>query len=189
MKKNRGSTIIEVVTGAMLMMLITLGTMSLMTSGLRYMYRTNTDLTISGKNALGLRYVSEYARGALSATITNSGATVNFSSPSMSLTTDANTGERELTYPVVSDGVTRGFSVNFAAGTMTDLHTNKVIIQNITGTDPDPNSSTYNQAYQPFSFSMVGSHKVMIIEVITKQKVAGATRYSRMKNTVLLRNT
>jgi hypothetical protein len=189
MKKKRGTTIVEVVMGAVLMMLITLGTMSLMVSGLTYMTRTNTDLTISGKNALGLRYITEYARGSMAATISNSGATVNFTSPAVATTTDSYTGEKELTYPLTGDGVTRGFSVNWTAGTLTDLHTNKVIVKNITSTDPDPNSSTYNQAYQPFSFSMVGSHKVMIIQLITKQTIAGKKRYSRMKNTVLLRNT
>jgi hypothetical protein len=189
MKKNQGSSIVEVVTGAGLMMLITLGTMSLLVSGMRYMTRTSTDLTLSGKNAQGLRWVSEYARGAMSAAITNSGKAVSFTVPALSGTTDTNTGEKELTYPVTAASGTRGFSVDFGAGTMTDLHMNKVIMKNISGTDPDPNSSTYGQAYQPFSFSMVGSRKVIIIQVITKQNIAGTTRYTRMKNTVLLRNT
>jgi hypothetical protein len=136
-----------------------------------------------------LRYVTEYARGAMSATISNNGSQVNFAMPAMSNTADNVTGEKELAFPIVSDGVTRGFSVNFTAGTMTDLHTTKVIVKNITSTDPDPKSSNYGNTYQPFSFSMVGSRKVMVIQLITKDKVNGQVRYQRMKNTVLLRNT
>ena len=187
MTKRRGSSLVEVVTGAVLMMLITLGTMSLMVTGLRYVTRTSTDLTIGGKNAQGLRWISEYARTAMSATI--SGSQINFTLPSRATTTDTNTGEKEMIYPVVGDGVTRGFKIDFSAGTLTDLHMNKVIMKNITSTDPDPASSTYGQAYTPFSFSQVGAHKVIVIQIITKDKVAGNVRYSRMKNTVLLRNT
>ena len=189
MRKNSGSSLIEVVTGAGLMMLITVGTMSLMVSGQRYMTRTTTDLTLAAKNALGLRNISEYARGAMSATITNNGTQVSFTTPAMATTTDSFTGEKELKYPLAGDGVTRGFKVDFTAGTLTDLHTNKVIMKNITGVDPDSHSSTYNQSYAPFSFSQVGAHKVIVIQVITKQKITGTDRYQRMKNTVLLRNT
>jgi hypothetical protein len=189
MKKTRGTTLVEVVTGAGLMMLITLGTMSLFVSGVTYVTRTSTDLTLAGKNAQGLRWMSEYARASMTATITTSGNEVDFSIPAQATTTDANTGEKEYKYPLVSDGVTRGFKVDFAAGTLTDLHSNKVLCKNITSTDPDPKSSTYNQAYVPFTFSIVGSHKVIVMQLITKQKINGNTRYERMKETVLLRNT
>ena len=80
----------------------------------------------------------------------------------MSTTTDPYTGEKEMAYPVTSDGVTRGFKVDWAAGTLTDLKSNKVIAKNIYYADPDPSSSTYGQGYQPFSFSMVGARKVII---------------------------
>ena len=188
-KKNRGTSLVEVMTGAVLMMLITVGTMALMVSGLTYMTRTSTDLTLSGKNALGLRWVSEYARGSMSAALSNSGKTVTFVMPKQNTTADSYTGEKELQYPLTTDGVTRGFSVDFSAGTMTDLKSGKVIIKNISSTDPDPASTNYNQAYTPFSFSTVGAHKVIVIQVITKQRVNGVQRYVRMKNTVLLRNT
>ena len=189
MKKRSGKTLVEVVTGAGLMSLVMLGSMTMMVDGLRYAARTTTDLTIGGKNAQGLRWVSEYARGSMSATLSNNGSQVNFVMPVTATTVDSFTGEKELVYPLTSDGVTRGFKVDWTAGTMTDLHMNKVIIKNIASTDPDPKSSTFGQSYQPFSFSMVGAHKVIVIQVFTKQRIAGATRYSRMKNTVLLRNT
>src|SRR6478609_8527408 len=109
MKKTRGSTIVEVITGAAVMMLLMLGTMSLFITGLASTARTTMDLTLSGKNAQGLRWVSEYARAAMSATITNNGNQVNFTVPASSGTTNAVTGEKELTYPETGDGVTRGF--------------------------------------------------------------------------------
>jgi hypothetical protein len=189
MKKSRGMSLVEVLTGAGLMMLITLGTMSLMATGLTYVTRTSTDLTLSGKNAQGLRWMSEYARMSMSASIVNSGKEVDFTIPARSTTVDSFTGEKEYIYPLTGDGVVRGFKVDFVAGTLTDLHSNKVIVKNITATDPDPHSSTYNQAYTPFAFSIVGSHKVIVMQLMTKQKINGYPRYARMKETVLLRNT
>jgi hypothetical protein len=187
--KKRGSTLVEVVTGAGLMMLIMLGTLTLFVTGLTATTRTTIDLTIAGKNAQGLRWVTEYARAAMSANINDTGTQIDFTVPAMSATTDTITGEKELAYPVASDGVARGFKVDFNAGTMTDLHSNKVIVRNITSIDPDPKSSNFGKTYQPFSFSMVGSRKVIVIQLITKDKVNGSVRYARMKNTVLLRNT
>lgn len=188
-RRRKGSSLVEVVTGAGVMMLITLGTMSLMVSGLRYMTRTSSDLTLARKNAQGLRWVSELTRAAMSATISSSGTQIDFTTPAMATTTDAYTGEKELSYPVAGDNVARGFKVDFAAGTLKDTRTGRILVKNIASTDPDPNSSTYNQAYQPFTFSMVGSRKVIVIQLITKERITGTTRYQRMKNTVLLRNT
>ena len=189
MRKRKGSSLVEVLVGALLMMLITLGTMSMMVSGLTYMTRTSTDLYLAGKNAQSLRWVSEYARSAMTATITNNGNEVDFTIPQRSSTTDSYTGEKEYTYPLVSDGLVHGFKVDFAAGTLTDLHSGKVICKNITSIDPDKNSSQYNGTYTPFSFSIVGSHKVLVMQIITQQKIKGVKRYERMKETVRLRNT
>ncbi|MEA2553620.1 MAG: hypothetical protein QOJ65_1796, partial [Fimbriimonadaceae bacterium] len=100
MRKRRGSSIVEVVMGAGLMMLITLGTMSLLVSGLRYATRTTSDLTMSTKNAQALRWISELSRGAMTATITNAGSQINFALPKDSAVTDAYTGEKEVAYPL-----------------------------------------------------------------------------------------
>lgn len=189
MKKSKGFTLIEMITGASLMMLITLGTLSLMVSGLTYMARTTTDLTLAGKNAQGLRWMSEFTRSAMSATITANGNEVDFTLPKTNTTVDANTGEKEYVYPLTGDGVARGFKVDFTAGTLTDVRTGQVLCKNITGIDPDPSSSTYKQAYVPFAFSIVGSHKVIVMQLMTKQSINGNVRYERMKETVKLRNT
>ena len=189
MRKRRGTTLIEAVTGAVVGMLVVLGMMSMFVSGLTYMYRTNTDLYLAGKDAQGLRWMSEYARTAMSATIASGGNEVDFTLPKTNAAADSYTGEKEYTYPLAGDGVTRGFKVDFTAGTLTDLHTGIILAKNITSTDPDPKSSTYNQAYTPFSFSIVGSHKVIVMQIISKQKIDGNLRYERMKETVMLRNT
>lgn len=189
MRKKRATTLIEVLTGALLMMLICLGTLSLFVSGLTYMTRTSTDLYLAGKNAQGLRWISEYARSAMSATITNNGTEVDFVVPKTNTTADQYTGENEYVYPLTTDGLVHGFKIDFTAGTLTDLRNNKVICKNIVQIDPDPKSSTYNSTYTPFSFSIVGSHKVLVMQFITQQKINGVKRYERMKDTVLLRNT
>jgi len=189
-RKNAGfGSLIEVLTGAMVMMLLVLGTMSMFVSGLTYMTRTSTDLYIGGKNAQALRWMSEYARSSMSATITNNGTEIDFVVPKQSATADSYTGENEYTFPLTSDGLTHGFKIDFTAGTLTDLKSNKVICKNIVSIDPDKTSSQYNGTYTPFSFSIVGSHKVLVMQIITQQKINGVKRFERMKETVRLRNT
>lgn len=189
MKKAKGFTLVELVTGAGLMMFITLGTLSLMVTGLTYMARSTADITNAGKNAQGLRWMSEFARTAMSATLANGGNEVDFVLPKVATTTDPNTGEKEYAFPLTGDGVARGFKVDFVAGTLTDVRTGQILCKNITGIDPDPTSTTYHQAYVPFTFSIVGAHKVIVMQLMTQQKINGNIRYERMKETVKLRNT
>lgn len=188
MRKCRGSSLVEVMTGAGFMMLLTLGTMTMLVAGMQSFSRTSTDVTITQKNAQGVRKMAELMRGAMNATIDTDGTRVLFTMPAMSANTDPITGERELTFPTVSDGVVRGFQVNRAAGTLRDLRTNTVLVRNIATLDLEPTSSQYGQAYTPFVLSSVGSKRVVVMQLVTRERVAGTTRFQRMKNTVLLRN-
>jgi hypothetical protein len=179
---------VEVVTGAVIMMLLTLGTMTLLVSGARSYERTSTDINIAEDNAQGMRRVADKLRSAMSATVTESGTRVTFSWPNRSNTNDPVTGEREITYPMAADGVARGFKVDFAAGTLTDTQTGTVLVRDIRSTDPDPQSTTYNQAYQPFTLTSVGARRGVVINLITAERVNGQLRYQRMKTTIMLRN-
>ena len=189
MRKRRGMSIIELITGASVMMLVTLGAAGLLVHGLRSFRQTTSDVTITYDNAQGLRRISEMIRESMSAGISETGTRIVFVRPAMSGVVDPITGEQELSFPVVSDGVARGYKVNFTNGTLFDTRTNTVHVRNIATRDPDPQSSTYGQTYQPFVFSSVGSRRVVLINLITAEQVNGRVRYQRMKNTVLLRNT
>lgn len=184
----RGASVVEVMTGAIVMMLLTLGTMTLMVSGARSFQRTTTDITISEDNAQGIRRVVDAIRSGMSATITESGTRVAYVWPARSNANDSVTGERELISPLTSDGVARAFKVDFATGRLTDVATGTVLVRNIRSTDPDPQSATYNQAYQPFTLVSIGARRGVIVNLITAERVNGQLRYQRMKTTIMLRN-
>lgn len=187
-RTNRGSSLVEVLTGAGLMMLVTLGAVGLLVGGLQSFSRTSSDLTMTYDNSQGLRRVGENLREAINVTISESGSKIVFNRPAFASTADAITGEKEYIYPFTSDGVTRGYQVNFANGTVTDLQTSKVIVSNVASKDPDKNSTSYNQAYTPFTLTTVGTRKAIVMNLICAEKVGGSTRYQRMKVTYVLRN-
>lgn len=186
--KRRGSSLVEVLTGAGLMMLVTLGAVGMLVGGLQSFSRTSSDLTQTYDNSQGLRRMGENLREGINVAITNGGSTVTFNKPALTASADSDTGEKEYQYPFASDGIARGYSVNFANGTVTDLQTNKVIVSNVASKDPDKDSATYNQAYVPFTLTTVGNRKAVVMNIITSEKVAGTTRYQRMKVTYVLRN-
>lgn len=170
------------------MMLVTLGAVGLLVGGLQSFSRTSSDLTMTYDNSQGLRRVGENLREAINVTISESGSKIVFNRPALSSTADAITGEKEYIYPFTSDGVSRGYQVNFANGTVTDLQSGKVIVSNVASKDPDKNSTSYNQAYTPFTLTTVGTRKAIVMNLICAEKVGGSTRYQRMKVTYVLRN-
>ena len=124
----------------------------------------------------------------MSVSITNEGKTLTYTLPKMSSAVDAVTGEKEIQIPVVSDGVTRTFNIDVSTGKLKDLVTGKTLVRNIRMTDPDPNSSQYNQTYSPFSVTTVGSQRAVTLNLITAENVLGNLRYARYKTTVVLHN-
>jgi hypothetical protein len=161
--------------------------MGLMISGLRSYNRTTTDINLDQPNAQAVRRITETLRGAMNVTITNSGRTITYTLPAMSTTNDPVTGEREVLLPLVSDGVTRTFTIS-TAGVLTSNPGGRVLVRDISLTDPDTSSSTYNQSYAPFQLSPIGGGKAISITLITAATTNGQRRYTRMKTTALLRN-
>lgn len=179
--------------GAVLFSLVFLGYGALLISGLKSFTRTANDVTVTNPNAQAMRRVADALRPGVNVTILNSGTKITFNNAALSSIVDPVTGEKEVATPIVSDGVARGYNVDFTAGTLTDLATNRVLVKNIIGTDPLPGSSQYNQAYAPFSFSTVGGYKAVTINLITQVGSGGTSkgtvRYQRLKNAVMLRES
>ncbi|MBI1756345.1 MAG: type II secretion system protein [Fimbriimonas ginsengisoli] len=193
MKRRRGFTLVEIMAGAVLFSLVFLGYGALLISGLKSFTRTANDVTVTNPNAQAMRRVADALRPGVNVTILNSGTKITFNNAALSSIVDPVTGEKEVATPIVSDGVARGYNVDFTAGTLTDLATNRVLVKNIIGTDPLPGSSQYNQAYAPFSFSTVGGYKAVTINLITQVGSGGTSkgtvRYQRLKNAVMLRES
>lgn len=188
MRRRRGMTLVEILVALGIVAMVILGSVSLLLSGLTSFSRTSSDAALTGTNAQGLRRVSECLRTAMSVTVSPDGRTVSYQVPALSGSTDPVTGEREYSEPMVSDGTTRSFVVNRTARTLTETATGRVLVRNITDTDPQPGSTQYGQTYAPFSVTTIGSARAVTINLITQERAANQTRYIRLKTTAVIRN-
>jgi prepilin-type N-terminal cleavage/methylation domain-containing protein len=185
---KRGFTLIELLVGMSLMAMLVLGSMTLFVSSMRSLQRTTNDVTITDKSAVNLRKVTEKVREAITVTVTNQGKTLSFNLPKFSASVDPITQEKEVAIPAASDGIARGYAIDFGAGTLRDTQTGKVLMRNIASTDVNTGSSQYGQAYEPFQITTVGTTKALTICLITRDSTSGQLRTMRMKTTTVLRN-
>lgn len=184
---RKGFTLIELLVGMTVMGALIIGTLTIFSESMKGFHQTKTDIDLATDNTLAMQRVAETLRGAYTMQIQNNGAKVVFFMPRMSLNSDVDTGEKEIFEPIQSDGVQRSFSV--ANGVLKDDVSGRVLAENVVLTDPDPLSSQYNQTYAPFQLTTIGSRRALSINIITKSQVLGKPRYSRMKTTVILRNS
>lgn len=185
--KTRAFTLIELLTGMSVMSIVLLGTMTLLVTGMKSFHKTSADVDISNQNANALRKVSETLRQSMSATISNSGKTITFNLPKMGAV-DPVTGEKELLEPLVSDGITRSYVVDFSTKRLIEYPGGRAIVRDISATDPQEGSSQYNSAYTPFQLTSIGSYRAITINLITTQTVVKDKRFIRMKTTAVVRN-
>ena len=184
---RRGLTLAELMAtlGTLLMALV--GAFMVMLTGMKSFQRTQADVSVSQPNAQAMRRIADTLRGAMSVTISNSGRTITYLLPRVSASADSATGEREVVYPFVSDGVVRSFSVD-TAGRLVSQPDGRTLVRNISSTDPQQGSSQYNLIYAPFQSTTIGSRRAITITLISAESVAGTLRYARMKSTVLIQN-
>lgn len=184
--KNQGFTLTETVVGIGLFGLMLTGVLEMYANSLRFYSKTTADVDVTNENASAMRHVTNTLRSAMTITIASDGNRIDYTLPAMSNYVEPLTGEKELIDPVQSDGVTRSFVVT--NGELTDSVTGRVLIENLAPTDPDPQSSQYKKAYAPFQLTTIGSRRAVTINFITRKEAAGEDRFTRMKNTVILRN-
>ena len=187
--RRRGFTLVELLSGISVMALVILGSLTLLVNGLRSFNRTSVDVRLTQQNAQAERRICETIRQATSVTISSSGATLSYTLPAFSGAVDPVTGEKELQQPCVSDGVARSFVVDWAAGTLKDMPSGRILARNITNKDPEVGSSQYHQAYVPFQLTTIGAYRAITINLITRDTVSSQPRWIRMKTTALVRNS
>lgn len=188
MRRRRGFTIVETVSAMIVFTWVIAGAVVLMMEGSKYLQSTSTETALTNTNAQALRGMSEALRKAMSVTITNDGKQISYVWPQENATADPDTGEKEFVYPLTSDGVARSYTVSFDSHTVTDNTTGRVIARDVYGTDPEPDSSQYNQAYAPFSLTTIGGSRAVTINLVTRRVVGPQARYVRLKTTAKLRN-
>jgi len=186
--RKRGFTIVESIIGVILFTIVSLAGLALMIQGTTEFQMTSSETNLNNENAQGIRYVTQKLRNAMSVSITNGGAQITYVVPKMSDTVNAVTGEKELVYPLTSDGLTHTMTVNYVTGKLTDNFTGQTIVRDVQKLDPEKSSSQYGLVYQPFQLGTIGSKKSVTITLITLDTIGAKTRYVRLKSSVLLRN-
>lgn len=185
--KKRGVTLIELLVGMSLMAFVMLGVCSMFITGMLNTEKRQKDATLSEDAVQGVRYLTERLRNAMAITIGTGGRSITYTLPRRSSSDDAITGEKELLYPIVSDGVSRSFSIN-TRKQLIDSDGSRVLVRDVATVDPETTSSQYNLSYPVFQLTTVGSRRAVTITLIAKADVNGDPRFVRMKTTVLLRN-
>ena len=184
--KRRGLTLVELMVGVSLFGMMAMSVLELYAGSLRFFMKTSTDVDLTNETATSVRYVTSKLRSAVSISIQNDGKKIIYSLPKYNNVVDAITGEKEISDPVISDGVARSFTVT--NGVLRDDVTGKVLVKNLANKDPDPKSTQYNQVYSPFQLTTIGSRKAVTVTFITLKDSASEKRHTRMKDTVILRN-
>lgn len=185
--RTRAFTMVELLVGMTILGALIIGTMTVFSESMRGFYNTKTDIDLASQNTLGMQRVAETLRGAYSMEIQDSGKKVVYYLPLKNVAVDPTTGEKEYAEPIQSDGVARSFTV--ANGQLKDDTSGRILAKKVVLSDPDPSSSQYNQNYAPFQLTTIGSRKALSINFITQDQVLGNKRYSRMKTTVIIRNS
>jgi prepilin-type N-terminal cleavage/methylation domain-containing protein len=187
--RRRGFTTVELVVAMTVLAMVVMGTSAMMITGLRSFDRTTNSVTITQQNAQNIRRISESLRGATNVRISSDGTTIRYNYPLLTPVTDPITGEREMVDPLTSDGIERGFQVDFSQGVLRELETGRILVRNLISRDPEERSSQFNQVYQPFQPTTVGSLRGITINLITQLGADEHRRTARMKTTVLVRNS
>jgi len=185
--RRHGFTLVELLTGMMVMMFVILGSLTLLVTGMKSFKKTTADVDITNQNALAVRRMSETLRQAMNVSITNGGKTISFNLPKMG-GVDPVTGEKEVQDPLTSDGTARSYTVNFTTGTVVEQPGGRTLVKSIAPTDPLQSSSQYGQAYTPFQLTTFGSYRAVTINLITTQTLVNDVRSMRMKTTAIVRN-
>jgi hypothetical protein len=184
---RRGLTLTELLASIISMMLALTAALALQISVSKSMNRIQSDLSVSTKSSQAMRRVTENLRGAMSITLSGDGKTISYVLPKYATSSDPVTGEKELVYPLTSDGVARSFVIS--GTTLVSNPGGRVLVTNISSTDPQEGSTQYNLTYNPFQSTTIGSRRAITVTLICKETANGKTRYARMKSTVLIQNS
>lgn len=190
MKKRRGFTLIEVMVGSSLTALLILYSLTLLSTSLRSMQRTDARIEMSDKGTLVIRKISEELRSAFNVTVSSDGRTLSYSLPKFNTTNDLVTGEKEYTLPMQSDGVTRNYSVNSSGQLRYWEGTGaaRTVATGILLVDPDPASTKYNETYLNFQLLRVGTKAAVRVTLLTQRNLLSGKQNNRMTVLTLLRN-
>lgn len=185
--RTRAFTLIELLVGMTIMGLLIIGAMTVFAASMKNYYVTRTDIDLTSENSLGMARVADTLRGAYSMQINDAGTTVTYFMPKQAPFVDPITLEQEYLDPLESDGVARSFSI--INGELIDDTDGRMLVDKIVLIDPHPDSSQYNQVYAPFQLTTIGSRRALTINFITADQVLDRQRYTRMKTTVIIRNS
>ena len=183
----------ELLVGMTIMGLLIVAAMTVFAATMKNFYVTRTDIDLTTDNALGMQRVADTLRGAYSIEILQGGTAIRYFLPLESAAVDPVTFERELVDPLESDGIERWFVIEngqlISRGADGAGIVDRELVENIVLIDPHQDSSQFNQVYSPFQLTTIGSRRALTINFITSDRVLDSIRYTRMKTTVIIRNS
>lgn len=186
MRKQHAITLAELLVGMSLFMMLLMGTLTLLISGLNSYGKTTTDVNVDQPASQALRRISETLRPAMSVTLDAATNKLSFKLPQKTLSPSSYTGEKEYIVPLVADATNYYYQVK--DGKLYEFPGGRVLLTNIESVDPDPQSSQYNQPVTPFQSTTIGAARCVTLNFITADTFKGVKRYSRLKTTVILEN-
>ena len=184
--KKRGMSLAELCVGMSLFLLLLMGTLSLMISGMNSYGKTSMDVNLDQPPAQMMRRISETLRPAMDATIDSANNRLYFTLPKLSYSVSSITGEKEYIYPLVADSTNYYYEVK--NGKLTEYPSKRVLLWNLILKDPEPKSTQYNKPVAAFQSTTIGAKKCVTLNFITQDQFKGVTRYSRLKTTIVLQN-
>lgn len=187
MKKRRGFTLAELLASMVAFVMALGATFALQINASKSMTRVQSDMNVQTRSSQAMRRITDTLRQAMTVTLSSDGKTVTYTLPKLTTATDIVTGEKELVYPMVSDGVTRSFVVS--GSNLISNPGGRILVRNISSIDPQTGSTQYNKVYNPFQSTTIGSRRAITVTLICSEVANGKVRYARMKSTVLIQNT
>ena len=168
---------VEVVVGAGLSVITLVGGVGCFMAGMMSWMKGVGAMDSMNKSQDSVKLVCQQLREAMSVTIDDTGTQVTYSLPSKD-----SSGSYVL--PLVSDGVTRQFTLSNGSLSHTVGSSSRVISTNVLSTDP-----ATNQAYRPFSANNGDVTRQVVVTLVTsKQGFRNNWTPSRSRESVYLRN-
>lgn len=176
-RRKRGATLLEVVTGASLSAFTLVGGVACFIAGMMSWLKGVGAMDSISKSQDSVKLMSQQLREAMTVSISTDSYTVTYSLPKKD-----ESGSYIL--PLVTDGVTRQFSVSNGNLTQTIGSTTRTVTKNVLTTDPATNST-----YSVFTANNGDITRQVIITLVTsKQGFRNNWTPSRSRESVFLRN-
>lgn len=175
--RQRGTTLIEVVTGAAISVITLVGGVGCFMAGMMSWMKGVGAMDSISKSQNSVKLMAQQLREAMSVSISTDGNTVTYAIP-----TKDESGSYVL--PLASDGVNRQFTLSNGTLSQVTGSSSRIVAKNVLSTDPATNA-----AYSIFTANSGDVTRQVVITLVTSQQgFRNNWTPSRSRESVYLRN-